>query len=166
MGSDIFDLVVILILVAFSLRGFINGFLREVAGIVSIVGGFICANTFQPRLSEAMDFISNPSARYIVAYVLIFVAVMLLVSLMVRLCHQILEKVLFSKWIDNTAGFFFGLLKGIFVCSLILYVVQTIFIDAPFVQNSRTLPYLTTIIERIREWIPDDIATRITSFSR
>ncbi|MCR4665906.1 MAG: CvpA family protein [Desulfovibrio sp.] len=160
MGSDIFDLVVILLLVFFSFRGLHNGFIGEVAGIVALVGGFSCANTFHAKVSTYLDSIANPSMRTIVAYVLIFIAVMLLVAFVARILRKILE-LSFAKWIDTLAGFFLGLVKGLLLCSLAIVLIQAVFQNAPFLQESHTIPYLTALIEKLKEWMPSDLLGRL-----
>ena len=81
MGQDIFDVIIILTLVAFSIRGFLKGFVAEVAGIVSLLGGFWVAHHFHPLLSPRLTFISEPAWRTIAAYVLLFIAVMIVVGI-------------------------------------------------------------------------------------
>ena len=44
MGQDIFDTATILILTFFAIRGYLNGFVGEVAAIVSLIGGFWAAH--------------------------------------------------------------------------------------------------------------------------
>ena len=161
MGSDIFDLIVILLLVFFSLRGLKNGFILEIASIIALIGGFTAANTLHFKVSPYMQFITNDGLRVIVTYILIFLCVMLAVSLIAHLLRSLLEKLSVAKWIDTLAGFLLGLAKGLFLCSLIILVVQTIFGNVPFLQNSHTIPYLTTLIERVREWMPDDLSSRL-----
>ncbi|MBQ7618391.1 MAG: CvpA family protein, partial [Desulfovibrio sp.] len=160
MGSDIFDLIIILLLVFFSLRGLKNGFIGEIAGIVALVGGFVAANTLHPKVSPYLESLSDPTVRTILTYVIIFIAVMLLVSVLARLLRKLLE-LSFAKWIDNLAGFLLGLAKGIFLCSLIIMVVQAVFGNAPFLQDSHTIPYLNTLIEKVKEWMPADLISRL-----
>ena len=165
MGSDIFDLVIILILVFSTFLGGRHGLIREVTGIVGILGGFSAANALQPKLSEYLTFINNPTARYLLAYTAIFAAVMLLVAIIARLLLKFRDFTM-TRRIDLLAGALFGLAKGLFACSLILYVIQSLFADAPFIQNSRTLVYLNHIIAQIRAWIPDDLMARIDMLSK
>ncbi|MBQ7585666.1 MAG: CvpA family protein [Desulfovibrionaceae bacterium] len=160
MGSDIFDLVVILFLVFFSLMGWINGFLREIGGIIALVGGFLVANALHPLVSSHLQFIANPTSRTILAYLVIFISFMLLISLIIRLLRKLLDKT-FTKWIDHLAGLLFGLAKGILICSLLMVVVQTLFYNTDVVKNSRTIPYLSTIVNQLRTWMPDDLLARL-----
>lgn len=159
-GSDIFDLIVILLLVFFALRGLRNGFICEVAGILGLIAAFTVANTVHPHVSPYMHFITNPNLRTILTYILLFVATLLLVAAIARLLRKVLE-VAFARWIDSLAGFFFGLAKGLLICSLLIVVIQALFGQAQFIQDSHTIPYLNAMIERIRAWLPDDLATRL-----
>ena len=136
MGQDIFDVLIILTLVAFSIRGFLKGFVAEVAGIVSFVGGFW------------------------VAHVLLFIAVMIVVGIVARILQKILT-FSFAGWVDRLTGGALGLTKGLILCSLVLLVLQKLFGNAPFLQNSRALPYFNSLIETIRQGIPPDLLSRL-----
>lgn len=48
MGQDVFDLLVVLTLVVFAGRGFFQGFVAEVAGLVALLGGFGPRTTTTP----------------------------------------------------------------------------------------------------------------------
>ncbi|MBQ7608275.1 MAG: CvpA family protein [Desulfovibrionaceae bacterium] len=160
MGSDIFDLIIILLLVFFSFNGGKNGFICEVAGIISLIAAFTIANTTHPLVSSYMTFISNPDLRTIITYILLFVSTMLLVSFIARLIQKAVDYS-FARWVDRLAGVLFGLAKGLLVCSIIMLVVQTLFSNAQFIKDSHTIPYLTAVIERIRAWLPDDLTARL-----
>ena len=62
MGQDLFDLVVVLTLVLFTVRGFINGFVGEVAGLVSLLGGFWAAHNYHTRLVPHLTLVSRSGA--------------------------------------------------------------------------------------------------------
>ena len=61
MGQDIFDLIIVLALVFFAGRGFVHGFVGEVAGVVSLVGGFWAAHVYHSLLSPRLTAIAGPS---------------------------------------------------------------------------------------------------------
>lgn len=156
MGQDIFDVIVVLVLVFFTLRGFWNGFVGEVAGLVSLVGGFWAAHNFHPLLSEYLTFISEPAWRQLAAYVLIFVATLILVAVLARILQKVLS-FSFVAWVDRLAGGILGLAKGLLLCSIVLLVLQKLMGNMAFLQNSRALPYFTSLIEQIRAWLPPDV---------
>lgn len=160
MGQDLFDLVVVLALVLFTVRGFINGFVGEVAGLVSLLGGFWAAHNYHTRLVPHLTFVSEPVWRSILAYVLIFLAVIVLVALLARLLQKILS-FSFVSWADGIAGGLLGLAKGVLLCSLALLALQKFFANAAFLQNSRALPYFNALMLQVRSWLPPDIQTRL-----
>ncbi|MCR5814800.1 MAG: CvpA family protein [Desulfovibrio sp.] len=160
MGSDIFDLVIILFLVFFSLGGLKNGFIQEITGILALLIGFTAANSMHSKVSAYMLFVANEDLRTILAYILIFVASMLLVSLVAKLLRKVLE-LSCAKWIDTVLGLVLGFAKGLFLCSLLIVVVQTLFGNTAFVQNSRTIPYLSTLIESVKDFMPPDLLSRL-----
>lgn len=160
MGQDIFDLIIILALVYFAGRGFAHGFVGEVAGIVSLVGGFWAARAYHPLLSRHLTAIADPAWRTIAAYVLIFLAVILAVAVLARLLQKILS-FSFVSWADRLAGCLLGLAKGVLLCALALLILQKLFHDAPFMQNSRALPYFNALIQQVRGWLPPDMLARL-----
>ncbi|MBO4312778.1 MAG: CvpA family protein [Desulfovibrio sp.] len=160
MSHDIFDLVVILILVFFAGRGFLTGFIGEAASIVSLLGGFWAANSFQAKVSPYLSFLSEPMWRTLTAYVIIFIAAMLGVALLARLLQKIIA-LTFATWADRLAGLILGLAKGLLICSLAVLILQAFFGSAPFLKDSRIIPYLNALMDHIRNWMPDDLAARL-----
>lgn len=160
MGSDIFDLAVVLILVFFTLTGLNKGLIREISSIVALLGGFFAANALHPIVSEHLQFIANPTVRTILAYVVIFAAILILVALVARILIKGL-KLVYAKWIDHVAGTIFGLVKGILICALIIVVLQNLFGHTQVIQNSRTIPYLNSMITQFRAWMPKDLISRL-----
>lgn len=161
MGQDIFDLIVVLILVYFTIRGFLHGFVGEVAGLVSLIGGFWAANACHADLAPHLQFIADPSWRVIAAYILIFVAFIIAVAIIARILQKILSFA-FVSWADKLAGGALGLSKGILLCSLVLVFLQKFFHNAPFLQHSRVLPYFNTLMTHIRSWLPPELVSHLT----
>ena len=162
MGQDIFDLAVVLILVFFTVRGFFNGFVGEVAGLVSLLGGFWAARTYHGHLAPQLTFIADPTWRTLAAYVFIFIGVIIIVSLLAYILKKILS-FSFVTWADKIAGGLLGLTKGVLLCALALLLVQKMFGNAAFLQQSRVVPYFNALLAQIRTWLPPDILTRLGS---
>lgn len=159
MGQDIFDLIIVLALVFFAGRGFAHGFVGEVAGVVSLVGGFWAAHAYHPLLSPRLTSIADPAWRTIAAYVLIFLAVILAVAVLARILQKILS-FSFVSWADRLAGGLLGLAKGVLLCAVVLLLLQKLFGDAEFLRHSRALPYFNSLISQVRGWLPPDLISR------
>ncbi len=160
MGQDIFDLVIVLTLVFFTIRGVSNGLVGEVAGIFALVGGFWAAKVWNAQLAPYLDFIASPSWRVIAAYAIIFIVVMLAIGLLARILKKIIA-FSFVGWLDKIAGGILGLAKGILIWALIFVVLEKLLGDAPFMRDSRAYPYFQTLVEQIRQWLPEDFAHRL-----
>lgn len=161
MGQDIFDLVIVVTLVIFTLRGVSNGFVVEVAGILSLVGGFWAARSFNASLAPHLTFIDSPDLRYIVACTILFVGVMVIIGLIARVLKKIIA-FSFASWADRIAGAGLGLVKGILLWALILIILDKIVGDAPFMKDSRAVPYFSSIIDWLSQWLPPEIASRVS----
>ena len=159
MGHDILDLIILLTLAFFAVRGGINGFVGEVAGILGLIGGFWAANAWHYQAASLVNFIADPAWRSIVAYLLIFMAVLLAVGLFARLLRKLIS-LSFIGWVDKLAGMLLGLGKGVLLCSIVFLLLQTVFRNAPFLENSRTRPHFAILTEHMRSWLPHDILER------
>lgn len=159
MGQDIFDLVVILTLVFFTLRGARVGLVGEVAGVAALVGGFWAARAFNAHLAPHLTFIHGAGSRTLLAWALIFAAVMLGVGLVARLVKKLVA-FSFASWADRLAGGVFGLAKGVLIWALVLVVVEKMFQNDAFLRDSRVMPYFHTLVTQLRAWLPPDIAAR------
>ncbi len=164
MGQDVLDLIIVLSMALFTMRGVHTGFVGEVAGIVSLLGGFWAARHFYAELSTYLTFTSNPGWRNILACMLIFIAVLCLVAILARIMHKILE-FSFVSWADRLAGGILGFCKGVILWSLALLVLQKFFQDAEFMRSSRALPYFQNLVEQIRQWLPPELAAWLSQNS-
>lgn len=159
-GHDVLDLVVVLVLVCFTVRGLLCGLISEVAGLLGIIGGFLAASAFHPVLAPQLAFVGDPAWRSIAAYVIIFVGVMLVVAIAARILRKLVA-LTFASWIDKLAGGAFGLAKGVLLLSLVMLAVRRFFYDSPFIQNSRVMPWLDYMMSVLRNWLPPDLVTRL-----
>lgn len=159
--QDIFDLIFAISLVLFALRGVKNGLVVEVAGIFSLVAGFWAARSWHGALAPRLTFISDPSWQSMAACVLLFIGAMLAVALAARLLKKIIA-FSFAGWLDKILGALFAVAKAILVWALIFIVLEKLFRDAPFLRDSRALPYFQAIVAQIREWLPPDLASRLS----
>lgn len=161
MDLNYFDLAVVCILALFSLRGFVRGFVGEVAGVAAIVGGLWLASRYSPQVALHLGAIGDPTWRNITAYVLTFLAVLLLVGLLARVLQKILS-FSFVSWADKLAGGLMGLTKGLIICALLLMLAQRFISDAAFMRDSRVLPYLNSVIQLVRSHLPPDLVNKFT----
>lgn len=160
MGQDIFDLVIVITLVFFTLRGIRNGLIGEIAGILSLICGFWAARAWNAQLAPYLSFISDPSWQIIASCAIIFIAVMFAIGFLARLLKKV-AAYSFVGWLDKLGGALLGLAKGIILWTLLFVVLVNLFQNAPFLRDSRALPYFRAIIQQIQPWLPPAMANKI-----
>ena len=161
MGQDIFDTAIILLLTFFTIRGWLNGFVGEIAAIVSLIGGFWAAHTFHKDLAPQLTFVSDPLWQNMGAYIIIFVAVIIAVAVVAKLFQRILSFA-FIAWADRVFGAMLGLAKGLILCTIAFVVINKFFATAEFFQQSRVRPYFASFIEQVRTHLPPDVVKRFS----
>jgi len=126
MDFSIFDLVVGSIILLLGLKGILNGFFKELFGLIGIIGGIFVgsrvANDVGTLLSEAIFKFESPAAINFLGF---------LVTLALFWGSMIGAGILFKKFskmsglglMDKILGFIFGSGKFFFIASVIVYAV-------------------------------------------
>lgn len=159
MGQDIFDLIIILFLVSYAIRGFCKGFVVEAASLLSLIVGIWAAYNYHPRLAAHITFIHEPAWRTLAACAVTFLGAIIGISLLAKILRKIIA-LSFVGWADKLAGGVLGLSKGVLILGVALFILQEYFASAPFVRESRVLPYFNILNEQLRSLIPPDIISK------
>lgn len=119
------DLILIIIIVVIGLRGFYNGFVNEVSGVLGIVLGVFFASRFASGMGEwitasVYDF-KTPSIATLIGFVIIL-AVIWVAFLIVGVILSKFIKITDFSIIDKTLGFIFSCCKIFLIIGFILYV--------------------------------------------
>ena len=121
------DFVIIGIVGWFTLTAYLHGFLRETVGLSAVIGGIILAGMYHNDLAQNLDlFISNATARGIVAFVTIL-TIVTMIGWIAGILLRGAANLLLLGWADHAAGGVFGFFKGI----LFLQALAAIFILQP-----------------------------------
>ena len=126
MDFSIFDLIIGSVILLLGLKGILNGFFKELFGLVGIIGGIFIgsrvAKDVGTLLSEAIFKFESPAAISFLGF---------LVTLAVFWGSMIGMGILFKKFskmsglgiMDKVLGFVFGSGKFFFIASVIVYAV-------------------------------------------
>lgn len=149
------DLIFGAIILFFFIRGFMRGFLREVASILGIIFGFVAANRFhtlvQPLTSH---FISKPEYAMIVAYLLVLFSAILVVYLITAILRNLFDLTLLGK-LDRAAGSMMGGIKGVLLSAIILIVLTTFLLPgSDLLIESRLAPYINKMTGTLSTLLP------------
>ena len=154
LGLNGLDIIFIVLLVGFAIRGILRGMIMEVAAIAAFIVGFIVANKYYIRLSEHIQFISDRQWRVIAAYLIVFVIAFACVNLIGVILRKAVS-ISLAAWFDYVAGGIIGLVKGLLLCFLLLALVQVALPDAGFLKGSKLAPYLRSMMDKGRAALPD-----------
>lgn len=129
MEINYFDLVVAIVILLLGLKGIINGFFKELFGLIGIVGGIFIASragdAVGEYLSELIFKFDNASAISFTGFLATLAAFWLL---------MIIAGMLFKKLsalsglgpVDKLLGFLFGASKFFFIAAVIAHAVYNI----------------------------------------
>ena len=120
-----FDIVVLLVFLAFLMRGTWIGFIRQISSLVAMVGGFILAGYFDEDFYRLiMPYLDNSHTTFLISYFLLFLLFFYLIKLVGLGLKKVMDITLMG-WFDRTMGGLFGLIKGVFFTSLLFIMVAS-----------------------------------------
>lgn len=121
------DLILIVIIVVIGLRGFYNGLVNELAGVIGIVFGVFLASRFSERMGEwfsgSVYNFNSPSVSALIGFVIIL-AVVWIICLIIGVLISKMIKISDFVIIDKTLGFIFSCCKIFLIIGFILYVAS------------------------------------------
>lgn len=123
MSFTVIDWIFSVLIVLLAFNGLFKGFIENVFGKLALILGILFACMFYKKAVESLfKGINNPTLQNILAFLLVFVVVFLLVKIL-----QMIIGKLFSwqplKSLDRTLGFCFGIVEGLAVVWLIIFLL-------------------------------------------
>jgi len=157
MELNYFDMVLLVILVLFLLRGIMNGFLAEFSGLAGLLGGLWYANyaykDVAPYLGNVIQYVAW---RDLAAYGLVFVSVLVAVALLVHVVSKVLSLTVLSS-LDKGLGAALGVVRGMVICSVSLVLLRHFLPDVHFFKNSLVTPWLGPFLNFAKQYLPASI---------
>lgn len=144
----VFDIVIVSITVLLGLKGLLRGFIKEVFGLVGIIGGIFVASRMAEQIGKSFApllALENSATIKLIGFILglvIFWAVVYILGMIISKILSVSGLGLF----DRIFGFLFGSAKIFFIFSIIAYALYQVqsFKDLmnKQVSNSMTFPLL------------------------
>lgn len=116
------DFCVLIPLCWYGFKGFKNGLIYEVASIVALILGVIIARHFSSAVAMLLPNVMFAQA---IAFIILFVSVVLLVHVAAKAITNII-KLIIPDAVDHLFGLLFGVCKVLIVCSVVLFLLQTV----------------------------------------
>lgn len=119
------DILILVILGIFLLKGVLRGLLREVCSLLGLVGGGLLAFYLHVPLSQwFLEMFHWPSQLCVtISFLLVFLLTMLVFGALGYLLNRFVVLALMSG-LNRTLGALFGLAQGVVLLSLILFALS------------------------------------------
>ena len=145
-----FDLVIVLVLFAFFILGFMQGTIRRLLGIAAIVLSFILAANLRQPLGDFLKANWSqfpPEYAVMVGFGTVFVAAMVSSTLVIQSFYQ--KVPLFAKHpvIDELLGGLLGIVQGVLILGAVIIILDTWFTIPGQPARDNELPGLRAIYE-------------------
>ena len=129
MEINYFDLVATSIILLLGLKGIINGFFKEIFGLIGIIGGLFIASHFGDAVGKYLnDFVFNFSSPSAVSFVgfLATLAVFWIIMITIGFMFKRLSSLSGLGPVDKILGFFFGASKFFLIAAVIAHAAYNI----------------------------------------
>lgn len=150
------DIAALAIIAFGAFKGYRDGFLMELCtllGIVlGIIGGFKLMGVALIYLHDKFD-VDEKYLPYI-AFGIVFLGILLLVTLLGKALRASIDKTFLGR-IDEAAGAGLGLIKTVFVLSVLIWIVSSIEDSwmQPWLDQSPILPHIAAFAPFVTDWI-------------
>ena len=163
---NIVDIIVIIVILVFTIRGYLKGFVNEVFSIVIIFGSLVTAFILYRPVSGAItDFIENNDLRMFLSFTGVFVITALFLIIMRNFIIGLLDNLNLTD-IDSLLGMLTGFLKGGFICMFLLMflVYRNVLKSADLINGSLLFPYFEKSYRILISIFPPVISNVVNKF--
>ncbi|MDQ1339733.1 MAG: rane protein required for colicin production [Campylobacterota bacterium] len=149
MDLSFLDVVIAILIILLSLKGFFKGLIKEIFGLLSIVGGVFFASKFAFAFGSYLDksflSIQNDGIKSLVGFIALFILVWGFIQL-IGIAISKMTKLSGFGLLDNIGGALVGFAKMTLLFSIIAYSIGSVgFVENMFktkLQNSLLYPIL------------------------
>ncbi|MEP4038193.1 MULTISPECIES: CvpA family protein [unclassified Pseudophaeobacter] len=170
-GFTIIDGVVALVIVLSALLAYSRGFVREAMAIAGWIAAGVLAFMFAPQVEPLMaeipvigEFISDSCELSIIAaFAAVFAVALIVVSFFTPLFSSLVQRSALGG-LDQGAGFFFGVLRGILLVAIAFFLYNVVMTGQSFtmVDESRSAAVFERMIGKIEDRNPEQALGWVT----
>lgn len=155
-----FDFAVIAILLVSLLFGLWRGLVYEVLSLMGWPIAFVLSKLFAGNVAPMMPG-AQETMRITLAYAVVFVAALIVWGVLAWLASR-LVKVAGLGWLDRLLGGLFGVLRGVLVMLVLVWLAGLTHIpEQPFWRTAQTSKTAEDAALLAKVWLPDNVARRI-----
>lgn len=157
-----FDLILILIILAFGLAGLWFGLVHTVGSLIGMVLGVYLSFRYYAPVANWIIGITGWQGN--IAKVVVFIVAFMLINRLVGFVFWLLDKIFgwftklpFISSANRLAGLIFGLIEGAMVLGVVFYFIARFPLNDKFMASlsvSKIAPYLDGLISVLKPFIP------------
>lgn len=153
---EIYDIVMLVVLIGATLFGAIKGFAWQLASIASITISYFVAYHFREPFSQSIQ--AEPPWNRFLAMLILYVGTSLVIWVAFRMVSRSIDRLKLREF-DRQIGALFGLGKGALYCILITLFSVTLLGDSirGKIVGSTSGRYIAQILDRSESVIPPEI---------
>ena len=153
---EIYDIIMLVILIGAALFGAIKGFAWQLASIASILVSYFVAYRFREPFSQSIQ--ADPPWNRFLAMLILYVGTALVVWVLFRMVSGTIDRMRLREF-DRQIGALFGLAKGGLYCILITMFAVSLMGDniRGKIVESRSGRYIARVLDRSQAVIPPEI---------
>lgn len=124
----IFDIILIIILAGFVLKGFRLGLIEGIGSLIGIIVGLLVAANYYVGLADSLEwvFMGSQTVAQIICFLLIFIVVNRLIATIFWIfdkMFKIIAIIPFLKTFNRLLGAALGFIEGVFVIGIVLHLL-------------------------------------------
>jgi membrane protein required for colicin V production len=147
---NVFDLLVVLVMFAFFIVGYIQGTIRRLLGIASILFSFLlAANLRDPLGGFFADNWTHLETQYsyMIAFGVVFAVAVLGFSLTIQTFYTKVELSERYPVVDEIVGGLLGILQGMVLLGAVIAILDSFFLLPGIPERSTELPFLRALFD-------------------
>ena len=118
------DIIIIILVLIAAFKGFVNGLIKELISIISLISGIYVASYFSVYVEQQLNYNFPKTEEYnaIISFALVFTTIYLSLKLAGIIIHKFV-KIIQLNLINKTLGLLFGSIKAILIISFVYQIV-------------------------------------------
>jgi len=122
---NVVDIALGIFILILGLRGLLRGLIKEVFGLLALIGGVIISDIFGKKFGAIIcHYLTiTPSLGYALAFFIVFLIVYLILLILGYILSSIIRAIQLG-WLDRTLGFAFGALKATLLIAVLAFILE------------------------------------------
>ncbi|MFL2840332.1 MAG: CvpA family protein [Pseudohongiellaceae bacterium] len=143
------DFSIVFVILISMLLGFNRGLFKEAFSLAAWIIAVLVAGFFSVPLADLMTAVlDNASLRRLLASAILFILVMVIGRLLGNFMSK-LVRVVGLGWIDMVLGSLFGVIRGMIIIMLVLFLTKPFDFTQTWYKDSIFIPYMMIVLENV-----------------